>query len=82
MNCSATAAITCVAARTGRRAPATNQSPDFSLGVADLGAISLGGVRLLRIARAGRVCGDDLALLRRLDHALIADREHAHGTAF
>jgi predicted acetyltransferase len=60
----------------------TERSADFALTVADLGAISLGGVRLSRFARAGRVRGDNPALLRRLDRALIADREPAHGTAF
>jgi predicted acetyltransferase len=60
----------------------TDTQADLVLSVADVGALSLGGTRLTRLARAGRVeCGDE-QLLRRLDLALLADREPAHGTSF
>jgi predicted acetyltransferase len=60
----------------------TDRTPDVTIAVADVGAVCLGGVRLGRLARAGRIgCAGD-ALLRRLDLALLADREPAHGTAF
>lgn len=60
----------------------TDRAPDLTLAVADVGALSLGGERLRRLARAGRVsCGDE-TLLARLDLALLADREPAHGTPF
>lgn len=60
----------------------TDRTPDVTLVVADLGAVCLGGVRLARVARTGRVDCDDPALLRRLDLALLADREPALGTTF
>lgn len=60
----------------------TERSADVTIAVADIGAVSLGGVRLVRLARAGRVTWDDDAMLRRLDRALLADREPAHGTHF
>lgn len=60
----------------------TDQVPDIVLSVADLGALCLGGTRLVRLARTGRVDCADAALLRRLDLALLADRQPAHGTAF
>jgi predicted acetyltransferase len=49
------------------------------LGVAALGAVVLGGVRLAELARAGRVTGDASAL-QRLDRALLADRLPFLGT--
>jgi predicted acetyltransferase len=60
----------------------TDRTPDVTMSVADVGAVSLGGVRLSRLARAGRIDWVDGALLRLLDLALLADREPAHGTAF
>jgi predicted acetyltransferase len=60
----------------------TDRLPDVVLTVTDLGAISLGGVRLARLTRLGRVGGSDAALLRRLDLAMLADRAPAHGTSF
>lgn len=60
----------------------TDQAPDVVLSVADVGALCLGGVRLQRMVRAGRVACPDAAVLRRLDLALLADREPAHGTSF
>jgi predicted acetyltransferase len=60
----------------------TDRAPDVDLSVADLGAVSLGGVRLGRLARAGRFPDADPALVARLDLALLADREPRHGTAF
>jgi hypothetical protein len=56
--------------------------PHLELAVADVGAVSLGGVRLGRLAQAGRIDIDDPELLRRLDRALLADREPAIGTPF
>jgi predicted acetyltransferase len=55
---------------------------DLTLAVAEVGALCLGGERLARLARAGRVGYQDAALLRRLDLAFLADREPAYGTAF
>jgi predicted acetyltransferase len=55
---------------------------DIELGVAELGAVSLGGTRLTELARAGLVGYSDEALLHRLDLALLADRAPAHGTSF
>jgi predicted acetyltransferase len=60
----------------------TARSPDVVLAVADLGAVCLGGLRLARLARAGRTTWQDDALLRRLDLALLADREPVAGTSF
>jgi predicted acetyltransferase len=60
----------------------TDAAADVVLSVADVGALCLGGVRLQRLARAGRAAVNDLELLRRLDLALLADREPAHGTSF
>jgi predicted acetyltransferase len=60
----------------------TDRAPDLSLPVADLGAVALGGVRLAQVQRAGRVATDDPGRLRRLDRALLADREPAAGTTF
>lgn len=60
----------------------TDREPDIQLGVAALGAVSLGGVRLGELARAGLVGSSDPAVLRRLDCALLADRLPAHGTHF
>jgi hypothetical protein len=52
------------------------------LGVAALGAVSVGGTRFAELARAGLVGCSDEALLHRLDRALLADRAPAHGTFF
>ena len=60
----------------------TERSADVTIAVADVGAVSLGGVRLSRLARAGLIGCDDEVLLRRLDLALLADRAPAPGTAF
>lgn len=60
----------------------TDDAPDVSLGVGALGSVSLGGVRLATLARAGHVVTDDQAALTRLDRALLADRAPSHGTAF
>ncbi|MGH8962163.1 MAG: GNAT family N-acetyltransferase [Jatrophihabitantaceae bacterium] len=57
----------------------TDRSADLTLGVGSLGAVSLGGVRLARHARAGQVAGDARAITR-LDRALVADRLPFHGT--
>jgi predicted acetyltransferase len=66
----------------GAECTRTERSPHVTVDVADLGALALGGTRLSRIARTGRVDGADPALLTRLDRALLADREPASGTAF
>lgn len=66
----------------GASCTATRDEPDLELGVADVGALALGGVRLGRLVRAGRVRCADPALVRRLDLALIADREPAPLTQF
>jgi predicted acetyltransferase len=60
----------------------TDRSPDVYLGVAALGAVSVGGTRFAELARAGLVGCSDEALLHRLDRALLADRAPAHGTFF
>lgn len=60
----------------------TDRLPDVELGVGELGALVLGGTRLLQLARAGLVTGADPALLRRLDLALLADRLPNRGTGF
>ncbi len=60
----------------------TDARPDVTVGVADLGAVCLGGFRLARLARAGRVAAVDAALVQRLDLALLAEREPVQGTAF
>jgi predicted acetyltransferase len=51
------------------------------LGVADLGAVVLGGTRLATLARAGRVTGES-ATLTRLDRAFLADVEPQFSTYF
>jgi predicted acetyltransferase len=56
--------------------------PDVSLGVATLGSVYLGGVRLETLARAGHATADDPAQLARLDRALLADRVPVYGTSF
>lgn len=60
----------------------TDRDADIELGVAELGAVSLGGTRLGALARAGLVGYTDAAVLNRLDRALLADRLPAHGTSF
>jgi predicted acetyltransferase len=60
----------------------TDRAADVVLGVGALGSTYLGGVRLAALARAGQARADNAALLTRLDRALLADREPAHGTAF
>lgn len=54
---------------------------DIELPVGDLGAVSLGGTRLVQLARAGTVTGR-AELVTRLDRALLADRAPQHGTNF
>jgi len=56
--------------------------PDLRLGVAALGSVYLGGVRLETLARAGQADADDRAHVARLDRALLADRVPVHGTGF
>lgn len=53
----------------------TSASPDLELGVADVGALSLGGTRVGRLVRAGRVTAADPAIVARLDLAFLAERE-------
>jgi len=60
----------------------SDRAPDLTLGVAALGAVYLGGVRLETLARAGQVAVDDRAQLVRLDRALLADCLPAYGTSF
>jgi predicted acetyltransferase len=60
----------------------TDDPADVDLAVAEVGALSLGGVRLRRLARVGLVDWADDTLLHRLDLALLADRAPAHGTQF
>jgi predicted acetyltransferase len=66
----------------GAECTRTDAAPDVVLTVADLGALSLGGLRLHRLVRAGVAECADAAVLRRLDLALLADREPVHGTSF
>lgn len=56
--------------------------PDIELGVADLGAISLGGVRLAPLASVGRVRAADPGVLTRFDRAFLGDRAPEFGTHF
>lgn len=60
----------------------TERTPDVHLGVAALGSVYLGGVRLEALARAGKVVSDGPGPLARLDRALLADRLPVHGTGF
>jgi predicted acetyltransferase len=60
----------------------TDARPDVELDVADLGALSLGGVRLAPLAGAGRVRVADPMVLTRLDRAFLADRAPQFGTYF
>jgi predicted acetyltransferase len=60
----------------------SDHAVEFGLAVADLGAVCLGGQRLSRLARAGRIECADEALLSRLDRALLAEREPVQGTSF
>jgi predicted acetyltransferase len=55
--------------------------PDVTLDVGTLGALALGGMRVLPLAEAGRISAAD-DVLTRLDRALLADRAPAHGTNF
>jgi predicted acetyltransferase len=66
----------------GAQCARTDRVAELRLSVGDLGAACLGGVRLARLARAGRVDCPDAGLLRRLDLAFLADREPVHGTQF
>jgi predicted acetyltransferase len=66
----------------GAECARTDRPADVTVAVGDLGALSLGGLRLSRLVRAGRVGVDDSRRLARLDLALLADREPAHGTQF
>jgi predicted acetyltransferase len=59
----------------------TERVADVALGVDVLGAVALGGTRLAQVARAGRATGD-VAVLTRLDRALITDRLPFYGTSF
>ena len=52
------------------------------MGVAEVGALALGGTRLGRLRWAGRVECADEGLVRRLELALLADREPFAGTQF
>ena len=66
----------------GAECTRTDATPDAVLSVADLGALSLGGLRLHRLVQAGVVECSDEALARRLDLALLAEREPISGTSF
>jgi predicted acetyltransferase len=66
----------------GAECARTSAAPDVMLGVADVGALSLGGLRFGRLVRAGRAEGLEPGLARRLDLAFLADREPAPGTQF
>ncbi len=60
----------------------TDDIADLSSDVAVLGAVYFGGVRLQSLIAAGRAHASDVALARRVDRALLADRAPLHGTAF
>ena len=62
----------------GAQCRPVHDEPDVVLDVATLGAVSLGGVRLQHCAG---VTGDR-AVVRRLDRALLGDREPNHTTPF
>jgi predicted acetyltransferase len=66
----------------GAASQRTERPPDISLGVAALGSVYLGGVRLETLGRAGQAVADDPDALTRLDRALLADRAPVHGTGF
>ena len=66
----------------GATSERTERAPDISLGVAALGSVYLGGVRLETLGRAGTAVADDADALTRLDRALLADRAPVHGTGF
>jgi len=66
----------------GAKCSRTDDPADVVLGVAELGSLSLGGVRLRRLVRAGRAGCPDAALVHRLDLAFLADREPFAGTQF
>jgi predicted acetyltransferase len=59
----------------------TERHADVSLGVASLGALSLGGQRVEPLAWSGLVQGEQAALTR-LDRAFLSDRAPHHGTNF
>jgi predicted acetyltransferase len=67
--------------RSGAECAADQGRPDVDLDVATLGAVVLGGTRLVTAARGGRVSGDPAAIVL-LDHALQADVEPQFGTYF
>ncbi len=60
----------------------TTADPDLALGVADLGAIFLGGVSPTALARAGRVVEERPGALRRADALFGSDRTPYCGTGF
>jgi predicted acetyltransferase len=59
----------------GATCTATSATPDLELAVADVGALSLGGIRLGGLVRAGRVEVADPAQVARLELAFLAERE-------
>jgi predicted acetyltransferase len=59
----------------------TDRSADVHLTVDALGSAYLGGHRIVTLAAAGAVHGDQTAITR-LDRAFLADRAPSHGTAF
>jgi len=59
----------------GATCAATSATPDLELGVADLGALCLGSIRLGRLVRAGRVAVADAGVVPRLELAFLAERE-------
>ncbi|HZZ96915.1 MAG TPA: GNAT family N-acetyltransferase [Jatrophihabitantaceae bacterium] len=60
----------------------TDADADIDLHVSDLGAISLGGSRLVPLLRAGRVRCADERLASRLDRAFLGDVAPQYGTGF
>jgi predicted acetyltransferase len=60
----------------------TDAPPQAELGVADLGAIVVGGTRLAPLIAAGRVRADDANQLTELDRAFLADVAPTYGTSF
>ncbi|MDQ6936415.1 MAG: GNAT family N-acetyltransferase [Actinomycetota bacterium] len=60
----------------------TDAPADVHCAVSALGSAYLGGVRVGQLAAAGLVQAADPAALRRLDRAMLAEREPFHGTGF
>jgi predicted acetyltransferase len=56
--------------------------PVVGVELAALGSLLFGGRRASTLARAGLIQTPDQGVLRRLDTALLADREPQHGTEF